>query len=198
MKSVIKKNCIYCGKEYQRPFSEAKRSNMKFCSRSCVTANTNKKNKKQTIELFYKNTIVPKNRDECWIWQCGKTARYGQIKINGIKVGVHRFSYEYFNGKIPEGMYICHQCDQPKCVNPKHLFIGSSQDNMDDKIQKGRGKYCKGEKQAGSILSEQQVKEIKLKLKEGVYQRILSAEYGVSQTTIYKINQGIHWKHVTI
>lgn len=75
----------------------------------------------------------------CWEWtgRCS-VAGYGQIKDNYRTRGAHRVSYEIHNGAVPEGLQVLHHCDNPPCVNPEHLFIGTHQDNMDDKVSKNR------------------------------------------------------------
>ncbi len=77
--------------------------------------------------------------NSCWIWTaCVNSAGYGQFKIDGVCVLAHRFAHELFIGPIPKDMFVCHICDVPGCVNPKHLWLGTQKDNMQDSMEKGR------------------------------------------------------------
>jgi hypothetical protein len=84
--------------------------------------------------------------DSCWLWRAstrGKTG-YGAFRLNDKVVDAHRVSYELHNGVIPEGVYVCHTCDNRLCVNPNHLFLGSPKDNWKDGFDKGRIKLLGG------------------------------------------------------
>lgn len=74
----------------------------------------------------------------CWIWRRNSCNGYGTFQLNGKMIYVHRWAYEYFFGPIPEGMKVLHSCDNPKCVNPEHLSLGTDRDNTRDCIKKGR------------------------------------------------------------
>src|ERR1041384_2334195 len=108
----------------------------------------------------------------CWLWT-GQGPRYGNLRINGKTIKAHRCSYELFVGNIPDKMYVLHRCDIPKCVNPKHLFLGDQKDNMDDMRMKGRDpknrNIPKGEQVHWTKLSVEKVKEIRSLYSSGKY-----------------------------
>lgn len=79
--------------------------------------------------------------NECWEWQKGKMRKYGAIRLNGKSQLAHRVSYNVFVGEIPNKMLICHHCDNPPCINPKHLFLGTYKDNYQDCKNKNRLNY---------------------------------------------------------
>lgn len=84
--------------------------------------------------------------DYCWVWTAslrGKTG-YGVFKLNRKVIDAHRLSYQLHYGEIPKGLYVCHTCDNRKCVNPEHLFLGSAKDNWQDGFNKGRIKLLGG------------------------------------------------------
>lgn len=76
--------------------------------------------------------------DHCWLWEGSQTKGYGNIKIDGQNEGVHRVAFALLVAVVPEGMYVLHKCDNPVCVNPEHLFLGTQLDNVQDAMEKGR------------------------------------------------------------
>jgi hypothetical protein len=125
----------------------------------------------------------------CWEWNGGRNSKgYGRIKIDGKRVSVHRVVYELLVGPIPDGMFVCHTCDNPCCCNPDHLFIGTNQDNVNDMVSKGR-QYSK--------LAKEDVIAIKQIYRRGnTTKRQLAEMFDVDFYTIKDILDGTTWKHV--
>lgn len=137
--------------------------------------------------------------DECWLWTAALDAQgYGVFNIGKNKI-VHasRISWVLCNGAIADGLFVCHKCDNPKCVNPGHLFLGTAKQNSDDKISKGR--LPLGEQLHNSKLTKEKVSEIKEKYKSGTFtQRKLAEIYGVHSVTISKVILGKLWRHIGV
>jgi len=151
---------------------------------------------KQTIEDRFWSKVDKKGEDECWKWK-DTDSRYGDFRYDNKVVKSHRYSYELKYGKIPFGLYVCHKCDNPTCVNPKHLFLGTQQDNMNDMIEKGRSIMCSFPNNRNSAkLTEKQVKEIRVLSRMGLTQTRLSIKYNISITQIYNIVNNKIWRNI--
>lgn len=132
----------------------------------------------------------------CLEWQKSLMDGYGCIQINGKSERTHRFAWTLAYGEIPEGKQVCHHCDNRKCCRPEHLFLGTIQDNMDDRNEKGRQAKLKGELNGSHKLSECDVLEIYKMKEDGAKNTVIAARYGVTPTTIGYIIKGRLWKHL--
>ena len=148
----------------------------------------------KTLEDRFWEKVDRKSENKCWEWLGGCHSGYGHFSVHGKYVSSHRFSWELHFDKIPEGLLVCHYCDNRLCVNPKHLFIGTHADNMKDAVSKGR--QSKGEGHNSTKLSFKDVLFIREKLSLGVSDSQLSRDFGVWQTTIRDIRIGKTWRHI--
>lgn len=134
----------------------------------------------------------------CWLWQASFAGKgYGQIRVPGTRRNVyaHRLSYELYKGPIPPGAQLLHSCDNPACVNPAHLSVGSSGDNHQD--MKAKGRHLFGERNKQSRLTEKQVVALKAMLANSdLSQREIAQAFGVSQVQVSRIKRGLRWERV--
>lgn len=134
---------------------------------------------------------------ECWKWLAAKKdgTGYGRISSGARHALAHRYSWELHFGPIPEGMKVCHRCDNPQCVNPGHLFLGSQKDNKRDCMEKHRHAF--GERHGKAKLTEEQVRQIRELCASGVEtHEQIGARFGVSKPTVGFINTRRSWRHL--
>lgn len=146
------------------------------------------------IQNFWKSVH---KTESCWVWNgVRNNSGYGSISDgHGILVGAHRLSWIIHFGQIPEGLYICHKCDTPYCVNPSHLFTATASDNMLDKIMKGRDFVDNAYR--NSKLTFKEVNDIRNLYAEGkITQKELSEKYRVCRSNISYVLKGKSWGHV--
>jgi hypothetical protein len=197
------KPCLHCGKMFGREscgrVSDFKAK--KYCSRGCYSKSKSGEGHhlyRPLEERFYEN--IEKEVGGCWIWKgysrcSGVGGKYGGLKVGGKAMLAHRISYQIHYGEIPNSLFVLHRCDNPSCVNPEHLFLGTNADNMKDMAEKFRG--CNGEKGVHSKLTANKVVEIRFAAKRGnMLHREIAKVFGVSTTTITKIVNNHYWKHI--
>ena len=147
--------------------------------------------RKPAHERFFLS-YEPEPNTGCWIWtgHLNKSG-YGLFRLNGKQHKAHRAAFMMYCGDIQDGMFVCHTCDTPSCVNPRHLFVGTHEENMLDMKKKGRGNGAKGESHPKAKLTIPQVIEIR---RDTRLQREIASDYGVTQGVISSIKRGDIWK----
>ena len=131
---------------------------------------------------------------DCWNWT-GTIDRggYGKLKVDGKMERAHRFSFHTFNGAIPSGNVVLHKCDNPRCVNPSHLSVGTHADNVTDMFAKGRQPKRIGKNNGRAKLTDDDVRAIR---KSSLTQSDLAARYGIARSQISMIKNRVSWEHV--
>lgn len=133
--------------------------------------------------------VVIGHIDNCWPWTASRNRKgYGQVNRDGHGHLAHRVAYELMHGTIPDGFCVLHRCDNPGCVNPRHLFTGSKADNNADMMAKGR--YARGETNGQSKLTRETAALIRAA--QG-YHHDIAKEFGVHQTTVTRVKAGQIW-----
>lgn len=158
---------------------------------------------KKVSDRFWLKVSFGLGPNACWTWKNSIDEKgYGQFNFGKKRVRAHRMSWILSYGKIPEhnsyhGMCVCHHCDNPSCVNPKHLFLGTVKDNNVDMRKKGRYYSPTGEKSPNSKLVESDVLNIRSAYRTGlITQRELGDYYNVDNTTICDIINRRTWTHI--
>lgn len=153
----------------------------------------------ELVDRFWSKVL---KTDQCWIWVGARMKmkygrdHYGIFCRDGNprnKVLAHRISWELHHGTIPKGMLVCHKCDNPPCVRPDHLFIGTVGDNTHDSINKGR--WACGENAGKVKLTELQVLEI-IALPLSITTTEIARRYGIGHSQAQRIRAGTTWRHV--
>jgi hypothetical protein len=171
----------------------------------------------KVIARFWSKVSMGRGEDgPCWEWTANKTGfGHGTFNLPGATpIGAHCFAWTIANGDIQEGLFVCHTCDNPCCVNPAHLFLGTQTDNMRDCANKGRargrpapkgdlhplrtnpGLVKRGENSPNSFLTDQQVLTLLQRKAAGERTGDLAKEYALGRSTINFIISGRSWKHV--
>lgn len=135
----------------------------------------------------------------CWIWRGTRIPKgYGMVNYYGKDMRAHRVAYLLFVGPIPTGLWVLHECDNPPCVNPAHLFLGTATDNVRDMERKARAKHPAGADNGLAKLSDSLVLEMRRMYATGAWSfRRLAARFGVSAPSATAAVRGETWKHLS-
>lgn len=147
------------------------------------------------VNNFWTKVAVSERNDECWEWKLScDSYGYGHLKWGGILRLSHRLAWELTNGEIPDNLQVLHTCDNPKCCNPKHLFLGTHLQNMQDKNRKGR--QSKGIFHPKHKLTPELVKQVRTRNANGDSHEKLAKELGLHHSTISQVVLRKTWKEV--
>lgn len=140
-------------------------------------------------ERFVSHVVVSGG---CWIWTAARdSSGYGVVRVAGRQERAHRLSWMVFRGPIPSGACVCHTCDNPQCVNPDHLWVGTHQDNMDDKVRKGRvprgGQHYMAARLRASTGLNDYATRIKAMRASGLRVSEIARRLGIKRTTVSSI-----------
>lgn len=199
----VKCVCSVCKKKY---LVFPCRLPTKYCSHSCqakkkaadqreIINGYTEKEKKELLKERISRRVI--DIDGCWIWNgCVDRDGYGDMTFLGKSIRAHRASYSCWNGKIPNGKFVCHTCDIPACCNPKHLFIGTAAVNRKDAVKKGRFNSCRLENHYNAKLKNKDVVKMWRLFKKDVPMKMIAKIFGVSLSTVENIKYGRNWKHI--
>lgn len=150
-----------------------------------------------TTEERFWNKIKVTRTTECWLWQAGVDGHgYGVFNKGKGTRRAHRIALMFLGAIIPVHKIVCHHCDNVRCCNPNHLYIGTTLENVRDKMERGRHRVNRGQEAGGSKLKNEDVYKIRERLKNGERGIDLAVEFHVSQQTICGIKKRHRWNHI--
>jgi hypothetical protein len=195
--------CAWCS----TVFIPKNRNPHKYCSNACYLANPHRNRRRPVVERFWALVRKGAAPGDCWEWT-GSRARFGYGRFNlrhydqpsaknGYAVQAHRLSWEFAHGPIPPGLWVLHRCDNPPCVRPDHLFLGTVGDNVRDAVAKGRLTYeWVAGRQPKAKLTPDQVRLIRALSESGTSRNELARLFGVTPGTVRLLVQRRTWKDV--
>lgn len=159
------------------------------------------KNKLTTIERFWQNVDKSGGDDACWLWTGSRHKRSGYGLFSARKYAktkyAHKLSYLFSNHKRAKNN-VLHRCDNKPCVNPKHLYDGTQQQNVDDRMARNGESWLANLRASRATLSPNQVRDIKIRLQTEHYTVIAKDYLEVCENTIYMIDKGKSWKDIEV
>lgn len=202
----VARTCQNCKSRFYAPKWRVRQGGAKFCSVSCkhlMGVSTNSKRKMReshrlrlgcSKERFEKRFV--RAESGCWNWVGSLVGGYGQFRIMGKLFKPHRLAYEWYVGSIPRGILVLHKCDNRRCVNPNHLFLGTYQTNMDDKHAKSRAKYAVGETHPCARFTAEDILEMRRMGAAGISPLKISIKFAVHKNYVDSILSHRRWKNL--
>lgn len=192
-KATIEITCAACGRKSVKRLDNVKATlrhgGSIYCSRPCANATVG------SVQDRLARQSKKVDETGCIEWTGYiRSDGYGSLRIDGKQVQAHRAAYEFAFGKIEDGLLVCHRCDNRKCINPEHLFLGTHQDNMKDMTEKNR--QSREASRWSSKLNAGQVAEIRTRHSHGETIRALATYFGIGKTAIFNIVDRHTWKGV--
>jgi hypothetical protein len=208
--------CSRCGKTFERSISELRRKRKKsgpFCTKACAALARPARPRRPLKERFWEKVgrdgPIPGHAPElgpCWLWLAGRLPTgYGQFGIGSARdmsrrgTGAHRVAWALSFGD-PGESWVLHRCDNPPCVNPEHLFLGTAQDNTDDCVSKGRlhpgPGFPAGVDHHRAKLTDDIVRHIRARITAGEVQKHVALELGIPSVTVNHIVRRRTWRHI--
>ncbi len=165
---------------------------------------------KDRVAAFWHFVDKSQHPQDCWLWTGSKLADgYGRIKFQGQAIKAHRLSWILHFGEIPDGLLVCHRCDNRLCVNPEHLFLGTSAENMADMVAKKRNifgdnhwtrqhpeRLKRGIEHHKTKLTPDEIRQIRSLFQSGVCRNKIAASFGINWSTVDRIVNKKLWKHI--
>jgi hypothetical protein len=141
--------------------------------------------------------VERRSADACWTWRGNRQASgHGRFWTGTRTDGAHRVAYEIANGPIPAGLVVKHSCDNPACVNPSHLSVGTVSENLAEMVVRGRARKARGEESGKAKLTESDVRELRRLAAEGASYKSLATQFGIAPVNARAIVLRLHWRHV--
>jgi hypothetical protein len=210
--NLVTRVCEYCGDAFLARPDKIRMGEGKYCSQICSSRGRAGTRMERFWSKVDKNGPIPAHRPElgpCWVWTGTKAKGYGRIgngDPDNPRQLCHRLSWEIHNGPIPDGLLVCHSCDNPPCVNPAHFFLGTNADNAADRATKGRNAkgnqrpelLVRGEQHRNAKLTEAQVREMITRYNSGECRVDLARFYGISRNHLWRIARRKGWRHIEV
>lgn len=198
MASTRARLCDFCSSAFQIVPARDVPGARRFCSRHCLAMDKKRRWAAGASGRFWAKVDRSAGSSACWPFIGARLpSGYGKTAFDAHHILAHRLAFELECGPVPEGLYVCHHCDNPPCCNPAHLFAGTPRENQHDMIRKGRSrkKPRPGEANPRAKISEAQAIAIRC-APDTASAIALGSEFGLAQATVRQIRCGRLWKHL--